>query len=336
MNSKWILWTFVPVLNWAGWIHAGIRANENKYFYWALLYSVPFMLTMVFHEEPVDGKYSATHNAVMSLTVIGWIVGIIHAQLYKQEIDSQIQAADKAQEPVKRIQRDLNQHSLNQGIASDSPVQPLITPASAASTTTPEEMMNSTNNTATFEQWYCEKFEWFVSQPMPWRIVFQVLLWLFYGFIWIPIWYAISDKQLTGSNTGQRMSDAAPPEQARVPQPSRSPPAPSPPPRSVQPEQSVGAKPPTVPAAAAAPVIDLNHAAEQEIAGLPGIGPILAKRVIQLRQAEGGFSSVDELAQLLNLKPHVLEQLRPRVMLGQRARTEADQGTKRGGRVVDF
>jgi DNA uptake protein ComE-like DNA-binding protein len=71
--------------------------------------------------------------------------------------------------------------------------------------------------------------------------------------------------------------------------------------------------PPTPPAAAPLPTapVDLNAAPDAAIAALPGIGPILARRAVELRDARGGFSSVDDFADALDLKPHVLERIRP-------------------------
>ncbi len=48
------------------------------------------------------------------------------------------------------------------------------------------------------------------------------------------------------------------------------------------------------PAPAAAPV-DLNQATCRQLEGLPGIGPVLAGRIVDYRQRRGGFRSVSEL-----------------------------------------
>jgi hypothetical protein len=69
----------------------------------------------------------------------------------------------------------------------------------------------------------------------------------------------------------------------------------------------------TAPASAPQPSapVDLNAAPEAAIAALPGIGPILARRAVEVRDARGGFASVDDFADALDLKPHVLERIRP-------------------------
>jgi DNA uptake protein ComE-like DNA-binding protein len=78
--------------------------------------------------------------------------------------------------------------------------------------------------------------------------------------------------------------------------------------------------------------IDLNKASELEIAGLPGVGPILAKRAIMERDKIGGFQSLEDFSHLLGLKPHNVEKIRPLVVVGP----PQFAAQKRSGRMVDF
>ena len=55
--------------------------------------------------------------------------------------------------------------------------------------------------------------------------------------------------------------------------------------------------------AAAAP-IDLNTADAATLASLPGIGPTLAERIVEYRQVNGAFASVDELADVAGMTQH--------------------------------
>jgi competence ComEA-like helix-hairpin-helix protein len=41
--------------------------------------------------------------------------------------------------------------------------------------------------------------------------------------------------------------------------------------------------------------VDLNQATPRQLDGLPGIGPVLAGRIVEYRQRKGGFHSVSEL-----------------------------------------
>lgn len=86
-----------------------------------------------------------------------------------------------------------------------------------------------------------------------------------------------------------------------------------------------GQLPPAVPGAAtgsgpgaAAPAgpLDLNRATEAELDALPGIGPVLAGRIVAWRAGHGRFSSVDELGEVAGIGDRLLEQLRPLVAAG--------------------
>jgi competence protein ComEA len=41
--------------------------------------------------------------------------------------------------------------------------------------------------------------------------------------------------------------------------------------------------------------LDINRATARQLDGLPGIGPVLANRIVEYRQRRGGFRSVGEL-----------------------------------------
>ncbi|MBO0863849.1 MAG: ComEA family DNA-binding protein [Mycobacterium sp.] len=60
-------------------------------------------------------------------------------------------------------------------------------------------------------------------------------------------------------------------------------------------------------------VIDLNTATVQQLDTLPGIGPVTAAAIVAWREANGKFSSVDQLAEVDGIGPARLEKLRPLV-----------------------
>ena len=49
--------------------------------------------------------------------------------------------------------------------------------------------------------------------------------------------------------------------------------------------------------------LNLNRASESELDGLPGVGPVLAKRIISYRNENGNFSSVSELRKVSGIGP---------------------------------
>lgn len=77
----------------------------------------------------------------------------------------------------------------------------------------------------------------------------------------------------------------------------------------------VGEAPPVVAGAGGGPddgLVDLNTADAAALAELPGIGEVLAGRIIDFR-AEHPFASVDELGDVSGIGPKLFEQLRPLV-----------------------
>ncbi len=69
---------------------------------------------------------------------------------------------------------------------------------------------------------------------------------------------------------------------------------------------STGGQSPGVP-------VDLNLADLAALDGLPGVGPVLARRILDWRTAHGRFSTVDELGEVSGIGDKVLATLRPLV-----------------------
>jgi competence protein ComEA len=70
--------------------------------------------------------------------------------------------------------------------------------------------------------------------------------------------------------------------------------------------------PGTGPAGVASPgqPVDLNNATLEQLDGLPGVGPVLAQRIIDWRSKHGRFSSVDELTDVSGIGEQTLADLR--------------------------
>ena len=60
-------------------------------------------------------------------------------------------------------------------------------------------------------------------------------------------------------------------------------------------------------------VLNLNTAAASDFEALPGVGPVLAARLLQWRADNGLFRSIDELGEVSGIGPSILEQIRPLV-----------------------
>ncbi len=73
-------------------------------------------------------------------------------------------------------------------------------------------------------------------------------------------------------------------------------------PNKDQPQQSVEDKP---------TLLNINTASAEELESLSGIGPQMAKRIIQYRKEHGNFTSVDALTEVKGLGEKTLEKLKP-------------------------
>jgi competence protein ComEA len=60
-------------------------------------------------------------------------------------------------------------------------------------------------------------------------------------------------------------------------------------------------------------LVDLNTATLPALDTLPGVGPVLAQRILDWRNQHGRFMSVDELGEVSGIGDKLLEQIRPRV-----------------------
>ena len=103
------------------------------------------------------------------------------------------------------------------------------------------------------------------------------------------------------SLTAPRSGDGAPTPTSSEPEPPRSR-------RRKEPRQSE--RLPSGPSDAPSEPIDLNRATTVELSRLPGIGPALARRIVDTRDADGPFARVDELGRVRGISARKVERLR--------------------------
>jgi len=77
--------------------------------------------------------------------------------------------------------------------------------------------------------------------------------------------------------------------------------------------RDTAASPDSLARSGAGPVLDLNRAGAAELDALPGIGPVLARRILEHRRRNGPFRRVEELRAVRGVGPNLLARLRPRV-----------------------
>ncbi|MDP4013670.1 MAG: ComEA family DNA-binding protein [Candidatus Nanopelagicales bacterium] len=76
--------------------------------------------------------------------------------------------------------------------------------------------------------------------------------------------------------------------------------------------------PASAPSTAASPsaVIDINRATATELEDLPGVGPVLAARIVEWRTANGPFRSVDDLLEVSGIGDATLASMRSKLSVG--------------------
>jgi competence protein ComEA len=62
--------------------------------------------------------------------------------------------------------------------------------------------------------------------------------------------------------------------------------------------------------------VDLNTASAADLEGLPGIGPVLAQRIVQWRVDNGPFTDIEVLGEVSGIGDALMVQLRPLVSIG--------------------
>jgi|GEM_PF-1005570 len=63
--------------------------------------------------------------------------------------------------------------------------------------------------------------------------------------------------------------------------------------------------------------IILNDADRQELESLPGVGPVIAARIIEYRERHGGFNALEELIEVKGIGQQTVERLKPYLKLHQ-------------------
>jgi competence protein ComEA len=63
-------------------------------------------------------------------------------------------------------------------------------------------------------------------------------------------------------------------------------------------------------------LLDLNVATSADLEQLPGIGEVLAARIVDYREEHGPYAAVDDLVYVDGISPRLLEELRPLITVG--------------------
>ena len=78
----------------------------------------------------------------------------------------------------------------------------------------------------------------------------------------------------------------------------------------VAPHAAAKKKPPTQP-------ININTASSEQLQLVPGIGPVTAQKILQMRKSYGSFKSVNDLEAIRGIGPKRLEKMRKYLTVGK-------------------
>jgi len=67
---------------------------------------------------------------------------------------------------------------------------------------------------------------------------------------------------------------------------------------------------------AAGGLVDLNTATLDQLEGLPGVGPVLAQRILDFRSSHGRFATVDELREVSGIGERKFADIAAKVRAG--------------------
>ncbi|MGB7848746.1 MAG: helix-hairpin-helix domain-containing protein [Candidatus Acidiferrum sp.] len=68
--------------------------------------------------------------------------------------------------------------------------------------------------------------------------------------------------------------------------------------------------------------VNLNTATATELQEVPGIGPVTAEKILQMRKSYGAFKKVDDLEAIRGIGPKRLEKMRKYLTVGKPAQNE--------------
>ncbi len=66
--------------------------------------------------------------------------------------------------------------------------------------------------------------------------------------------------------------------------------------------------------------IDINNASQKELMKLPGIGAVIAERIVEYREVNGRFKSIDEIKKVKGIGNAKFEKIKDMITVGEMKR----------------
>ena len=301
-NSLWILWTFVFMLNYVAFFWIGAKAKYKAWTLFGYMYLVLSIGVAVLSAELTQFK-----DLLLAISTISWPVSIVHAFLIRKAylirrefVLENIWMQKENEELRNRIRNQAsNQLKINVLPMNEMP---------AVQQTVNTVPMNATPvYTAPWDAVPVNATPWNATpvNATPWDAV------------------PVNATPVNTSSVYTAPVNVAPVNVA---------------PWNVAPVNTAPVN--TVTAAAGkygAPMLNLNTCTEQELASLPGIGVVRAKKAIMIRYEKGGFASFNDFVQSLNIEPHFAIQIEKLAVTSGTAQTvKAASESATRGRVIDI
>jgi len=88
--------------------------------------------------------------------------------------------------------------------------------------------------------------------------------------------------------------------------------------RGLAPAAPVQGTNPAAPASGDGYLVNINTASQEELESLPYIGPALAQRIIEYREANGPFESIEEIIEVYGIGQKTFENIQDLITVGER------------------
>jgi comEA protein len=75
--------------------------------------------------------------------------------------------------------------------------------------------------------------------------------------------------------------------------------------------------------------IDINQATATQLQLLPGVGPVLSKRIIKYRESQGRFKRIEDLMQVQGIGPKTFQQIKDLLTVDEEVRGEKHEDNLR-------
>ncbi len=92
LNSLWIVWSFIPLFNWIGFMWIGARANRKKWLLYGFIYLLTGFVQLAVWIGIIINDYENEQETGISITIaifliifVFWFASMIHSLVARKE-----------------------------------------------------------------------------------------------------------------------------------------------------------------------------------------------------------------------------------------------------------